>query len=151
MEYDSTYDTNEHRKQVNKLLCEVRLELRKRGVYHDLSKLATPEKETFDEATPKLKSLTYGSDEYNASLAKMGKALEHHYAENQHHPEHFEYGISGMSLIDVIEMLADWKAATLRHNDGDIITSLKINKKRFNISDQFYSIILNTVIELGWK
>ncbi|RPH39664.1 MAG: hypothetical protein EHM86_07175 [Desulfobulbaceae bacterium] len=151
MGYDSTNDTNEHRKQVNKLLCDVRLDLRKRGVYHDLSKLGEPEKEIFDIVTPKLKALTYGSEEYRESLKEMGKALEHHYMKNRHHPEHFKNGIDDMSLLDVVEMLADWKAATLRHADGDIIKSLDINRKRFGISNQFYKILLNTINALGWR
>jgi hypothetical protein len=151
MEYDSTNDTNEHRKHVAKLLCDVRLELRKRGIYHDLSKLGEPEKEIFDVVTPRLKALTYGSEEYKESLKEMGKALEHHYANNRHHPEHFVNGINDMSLLDVIEMLADWKAATLRHADGDIIKSLNINWKRFEISDQLYKILLNTINDLGWR
>jgi len=32
-----------------------------------------------DIATPKLKGLTYGSDEYKAALAELGVALEGYY------------------------------------------------------------------------
>jgi hypothetical protein len=56
-----------------------------------------------------------------------------------------EPDISQMTLIDLIEMLCDWKASTLRHKDGDIFKSLEINKKRFNISDQLYNILKNTM------
>ena len=59
-------------------------------------------------------------------------------------------GIYGMSLLDVIEMLADWKAAGMRHANGDITTSLEINKDRFGISEQLFIILKNTVKELGW-
>ena len=55
-----------------------------------------------------------------------------------------------MSLIDLVEMLADWKAASLRHADGDIIKSLEINKKRFGISDQLAEMFENTVREMRW-
>jgi hypothetical protein len=55
----------------------------------------------------------------------MGDGLKHHYAHNRHHPEFFgEDGVDGMSLVDVIEMLADWKAATEHHDDGDLAKSL---------------------------
>ena len=114
------------------------------------SKLADPEKTTFDEYTPKLKTSTYGSDEYKRFLAEMRPALEHHYAENRHHPEHFPNGIDDMTLIDVMEMLADWKAATERHDDGDIARSLKIQAERFGISEQLARILHNTVDYLGW-
>jgi hypothetical protein len=104
----------------------------------------------YDEFTPKLRDSTYGSDEYKGFLKDMGAALQHHYANNSHHPEHYPNGINGMSLLDVIEMLADWKAATSRHADGDIQKSLEINKARFGISDQLAEMLANTVKELGW-
>jgi hypothetical protein len=31
----------------------------------------------------------------------------------------------------LIEMLADWKAATERHHDGDLAKSLEIHRERF--------------------
>jgi hypothetical protein len=65
-------------------------------------------------------------------------------AANSHHPEHYSNGIQGMSLLDVIEMLCDWKAAGLRHADGNIFKSLEINKDRYKISTQLYSILFNT-------
>ena len=80
----------------------------------------------------------------------MGEALKHHYAANSHHPEHYENGIDGMTLIDVLEMLCDWKAATERHADGDIMRSLEVNRERFGISDQLANILANTVREWGW-
>jgi hypothetical protein len=55
-----------------------------------------------------------------------------------------------MSLLDLIEMFADWKAATLRHADGDLSESLKINKERFGLSDQLAQIMQNTMKEMGW-
>lgn len=100
------------------------------------------------EFTPKLKGSDYGSEEYKGFLREMKPALDHHYANNRHHPEHFEHGVGGMNLIDVLEMLLDWKAATLRHGTGDIEASPAINKKRFGISDQLASILLNTVRDL---
>jgi hypothetical protein len=52
----------------------------------------------------------------------------------------------GMNLIDLIEMLCDWKAATLRHNTGDIYKSLDINQKRFGYSDELKHLFKNTII-----
>jgi len=49
-----------------------------------------------------------------------------------------------MTLIDVIEMFCDWKCASERHADGDILKSIEINCKRFNIDQQLRQIILNT-------
>ena len=36
-----------------------------------------------------------------------------------------------MTLLDMLEMLCDWRAASLRHADGDIYQSLVINRARF--------------------
>jgi hypothetical protein len=57
-------------------------------VVHDASKWSPEEWPAFEEATPKLAGMTYGSDEYKAALASIKPALKHHYAENSHHPEH---------------------------------------------------------------
>ena len=78
-------------------------------------------------------------------LEDMKPALDHHYANNSHHPEHFKNGIDDMSLIDLLELLADWKGSTLRNKNGNIRKSLEINKERFKISDQLYNILNNTI------
>ena len=49
-----------------------------------------------------------------------------------------------MDIYDVIEMLVDWKAASERHSDGDIMKSLEHNKDRFKMSEQLYNIFKNT-------
>ena len=59
--------------------------------------------------------------------------------------------VSGMDLLDIVEMLCDWKAATLRHADGNILKSIEINRKRFGIDDQLANILINTVRDMGWK
>ena len=148
--YDSTADTIEHISRVQCMFGHVTVNLTWRAARHDLSKLESPEKDIFDNVGPRLKGLTYGSDEYKASLAELGVALKHHYACNSHHPENKPNGIDGMSLLDVLEMLIDWKAAGERHADGSIERSLTVNKERFAISDQLASILRNTCIELGW-
>lgn len=58
--------------------------------------------------------------------------------------------ISHMTLVDLIEMLADWKAATERHADGSLRTSLMINADRFGISEQLQGILRNTAQEYLW-
>ena len=144
--YDSTADTMKHIDTVRDYLDIVIGDMERRSLVHDDSKLHGLEKETFDEFTPKLKDSTYGSDEYKGFLAAMKPALDHHYAANSHHPEHFgEAGIRGMNLLDVVEMLCDWKAATMRHANGDIRASIEINQKRFGYSDELKQIFLNTL------
>jgi hypothetical protein len=143
--YDSRQDTLQHIEQVRIFLARVFDDLMSRAIYHDASKLKSPEKEVFDEFTPKLKASTYGSEEYEGCLQAMGEALKHHYAKNSHHPEHWPNGIRDMSLVDLLEMLCDWKAATLRHANGDIRRSIEQNQQRFGYSDELKGILLNTL------
>ena len=49
-----------------------------------------------------------------------------------------------MTLIDIIEMFCDWKASTLRHNDGNLLKSIEVNAERFNMDGQLTAILMNT-------
>ena len=149
-DYDSRPDTIKHAMRVRQLLVPVIDELDERSRVHDASKTQPPELAIFDEFTPKLRHSTYGSDEYKAFLAAMGEGLIHHYAHNRHHPEHFEDGVDGMTLIDVLEMLADWKAATERHENGDLARSLQIQAERFGIGPGVMALLWNTAVHFGW-
>lgn len=148
---DSTQETMEHIERVRDLLAAISANLWKRSHEHDASKLREPEKSAFDSLSQKLKDTVYGSKEYKAALREIKPALDHHYANNPHHPEHWENGILDMSLLDLIEMLADWKAATERmKHGGDLERSILLNKDRFKYDDQLYYILLNTAKELKW-
>lgn len=162
--YDSRPDTYEHIGKVRAFLTEAAARLLQRANAHDASKLVDPELEAFDRMTPRLAGLTYGTPEYKESLRELGVALEHHYAENSHHPEHYENGIAGMSLLDLTEMLVDWKAASLRMRkpmpaapgraeaptyDSDFLRSIALNQERFGYSDELRAILENTARELG--
>src|SRR3970040_1780650 len=116
--------TQEHINTVGKMMNKLLELLIVRRERHDRSKLEAPEAEIFEVMTARLKGSTYGSPEYTAMLAEMKPALDHHYQANKHHPEFYKDGIAGMSLLDLVEMLLDWKAATLRHADGDIKKSI---------------------------
>lgn len=182
---DSTRETMEHIAKVKELIEQITIELMKRGVDHDRSKLESPEKESFDKFTPMLKGVKYMSEEYRAILEEMSPTLMHHYMANAHHPEHhmftgggeideimefvnneripvrareflLEYAnslksrMNQMNLIDLLEMLADWKASTLRVDTGNMKRSLEVNKFRFLIGNQLYYILKNTIDALHW-
>lgn len=143
--YDSKADTEEHINRVGSYLMNCIMELDHKAEMHDYDKIHDEtEKLLFDEYTPKLKHCTYGSEEYKSFLKGLKPALDIHYANNRHHPEHFENGIRDMNLLDVLEMICDWKASSERHADGDIFKSIEINQKRFGYSDDLKSILRNT-------
>lgn len=176
--YDSTIETQNHIGEVRGRLARVIASLANRALVHDASKLVEPEKAVFDEFTPKLRDITYGSTEYHDTLRKMHPAIEHHNRHNRHHPEFHcplecilcfaaipdnatkcpkcgngEFGRPGptlarMNLIDLLEMLCDWKAATLRHADGDVRRSIEYNQGRFAYGDELKQILLNTLDEI---
>jgi hypothetical protein len=150
MSYDSTADTREHIAKVSAYLSDAACNLLVRGKVHDASKLQEPEKTGYDTIAVRLKGLTYGSEEYRASLRELKPTITHHYEANSHHPEHYSNGIEGMSLFDVVEMFVDWKAAGERHTDSTILKSIEINRERFKLSPQLEAILVNTARELGW-
>jgi hypothetical protein len=141
-------ETITHINRVRHYISLMLAELEKRSLNHDKSKLESPEKEIFGEVSGELAKTKYGSPEYQALLDKLGPALDHHYANNRHHPQFWKDGISDMTLIDLVEMLCDWKAATERMNNGNIRKSIEHNTTRFNISPQLAKIMDNTVREM---
>jgi len=146
--YDSRPETYNHIHHVQMLMNRVVKNLLARALNHDQSKLCSPELEALNEITPKLEASTYGSEEYHELMKTIKPYLDYHCATNDHHPE-CKGGIKNMSLLSILEMLVDWKAATLRHKDGDLRESIELNQKRFGYQDDFKQILLNTAEELG--
>lgn len=145
---NATIETYKHVKQVRENLNLVIKELIDRGQKHDDSKFESPEVEIFGEHTEELAKVEYGSEEYKECLARVKPAIDHHYSKNRHHPEHWPNGVNDMTLIDLIETLVDWKAATQRNKNGNIRKSIEINAERYGLSPQLRKIFENTVREL---
>ena len=139
------FETQEHIQKVSDYILRFVSLLINAAKIHDKSKLESPEMESFAVATPKLKGLMYGSDEYRATLREIKPAIEHHYKNNSHHPEYFKNGVADMNLLEIVEMFCDWNAAAKRHDNGDIFRSLDINQDRFKITSQLISTFKNTV------
>jgi hypothetical protein len=143
MVHDS--ETLKHVNEVRDNIWTLIKELDKRAQVHDASKFEEPERTVFAESTPKLAKTEYGTPEYDKLLEEVKPAIEHHYAKNTHHPEHWPHGIEDMDLLDLVEALCDWIAATKRNKNGNIHKSIEHNEKRFNITPQLSKIITNTV------
>ncbi len=171
---DVMRETEKHVRRVGVLMLEVISKLQRRAVVHDSSKFSPEEFDAFAAETPALRGLTYGSDEYKAALARLGPALDHHYKANDHHPEHFgtttcdqcgqdeskpctcggtrtrRGDIHRMDLIQLLEMLCDWQAATERHANGSLPKSIVQNAKRFGYDDRMAVLLCKTAANLGW-
>ena len=137
-------ETQKHIERVRHYIRFVTDRLTLRGVKHDAIKLESPEVELFAEHTRCLADTAYNSEEYKARLAALKPALDHHYANSRHHPEHFAKGINDMNLIDIMEMICDWKASSERQKDGNLLKSIEQNASRFNYDDQLKQIFINT-------
>lgn len=121
----------------------------KRGIVHDISKYGKEEAPYFASLDQKKrKTVEYGSPEYKAELAKIKPAIHHHVYSNTHHPEYYGGDFSIIPSFDIIEMLADWKAAGRRTKNGNIYASVEYNQKRWGYSDQEKAKLLCTVIEM---
>lgn len=140
-------DIEKHIRNVQYLLEKVKHALVTRQKTHDASKLTSAELPVYAECAPRLKELSFGSAEYKHVLSVMKPALDHHYAFNRHHPEHFKDGVCGMTLIDLVEMICDWKASAVR--DGqDVQDSITFCARRFGLTPQLALILRNTVTAL---
>ncbi|MEK6829515.1 MAG: DUF5662 family protein [Nanoarchaeota archaeon] len=130
------WNTTKHKLQVMRFMLKVCFRIIRRAWVHDFSKYSKHEAPYF-AAAGNTKDIRYNSPEYKESVeVKLKSALEHHYKNNTHHPQHFKEGVKEMQPLDVIEMLCDWKASTLRYKGGNIQESLSVNKERFGFSEQ---------------
>ena len=138
----------DHKQRVAGYMQIVANDLFKRATVHDNSKFSEEEFEAYEKAFPELQKHAYGSSEFKATLDTIKPAIQHHYAVNDHHPEFFEQGISQMNLIQIIEMVCDWIAASER-SQRDFLQGLEMNKERFHIDDQLFGALKNTVMKIA--
>jgi hypothetical protein len=147
----SAEKTLRHIARVQELLSEAAVELLRRGAVHDRSKFDPTEAEPLaqmDELIAREGNVPFGSPEYEARKALLGPMLKHHYTANSHHPEHFENGVNGMTLFDVVEMFVDWKAASERGEQSSMALAKACEK--YAIAPQLADIMRNTASGLGW-
>ena len=147
MEESEEHQTLEHIRKVQEKIAEFKFILTKRAINHDKSKLEPPERRVFAQFPDIPK---FGSPEYEKRRASdLKEVLEHHYRFNRHHPEHYNAGFEGITLLDLVEMICDWSAATEK-SGGKLIEHVEILGTRFNIDQQLLHIIQNTIKELKW-
>lgn len=138
-----TNDLHKHKILLRAILYNLANQLKERADTHDDSKYSKEEKDVF-ESIDEIKREDFDSYEqyYNCTKPLIQKALDHHYANNRHHPEHFEKGVNDMNLLDILEMIVDWESsASCRGTELDTDYSFK----RFKIEPQLQKIILNTL------
>ncbi|MCD4651270.1 MAG: DUF5662 family protein [Candidatus Cloacimonetes bacterium] len=140
-----------HISEVQENLAEMTAILKARGITHDRSKLEAIEFDAFVKTRPKFKQANYGSTEYQKCVDMIKPSIDHHYANNRHHTAFHKNGFADMNLFDILEMLADWKAAARRSPDLSFEDSLPIAFKKYNIPQNMQQHIVATIISLGWR
>lgn len=146
--------TRKHVHRVFELMSLFAAELLDRGAFHDRSKfdeeelglLAKLEKDIAERG-----DAPFGSDLYKErSENLLDPMIKHHYQMNPHHPQHHKRGLNGMNLFDVVEMFADWKAASERYEGHDKSLKLKQVFEQHGIEGSLREILINTAFALDW-
>lgn len=116
----SAEESYKHIQQVQKLLGKLIRELTYRQESHDITSVD-------------------GSEEF------AGSGSDAHYLFNPHHPEFYKHGVRDMSLVDLMEMLIDWKSKCLTGDECQIESVIEANQKRFGFSDEIKQLLINTL------
>ncbi len=119
-----------------------------RMVTHDQSKYSSPELPLIHQKA-RLDSIPLNTPEYYDALAQIKTAVQAHYECNTHHPEHYANGVLDMGLLDLMEMICDWRVAA-EMNGTDLAVSFDKCVERFDIPQELRTVLLNTYKELGW-
>ena len=144
--------TRKHIQRVSELLGTIAVELIDRGAKHDKTKLVDPELAALarmQQVTDSQGFVPYNSPEYVERMEILKPMLAHHYAANRHHPEHYSNGVTGMTLLDIVEMFADWKAAAERSDHEKM--NISHAAERYKIDSQLEQIFKNTADYMGFK
>lgn len=142
-------DTNDHISKVQAHMMDAVDNLQVRYLTHDMTKYSEIESKIYAKVVPLFKGKTYGTPEHKAVGDMLGPAWEHHLRHNDHHPQHHINGINDMSLMSIIEMICDWKAAGSRDPNQDFRKSFSLNCEKYGADAQLTNIIMNTAEELG--
>ena len=97
-----------HRARVHDILSSISRELVVRARAHDKSKMGSPEYDNYEEFYENKDGTL---DQRISAGRSYSMAEQLHAKANDHHPEHFEDGIAGMNIIQLVEFVADflWK------------------------------------------
>lgn len=139
-----------HSQLVSYYLRRLAAALELRAVTHDMSKWSDDEFEGFVKINEIAREHEYGSQEYKQSLAEVD-AVPLHYSRNRHHPEYHEHGVNDMFLIDFIEMVIDWKAASETYGRTSLEESLEIQTERFGLEKKHLYLVKAILDELAYS
>jgi len=149
-EFEVLLDVIRHVSEVQENMEDIAHDLKMRSISHDRSKFDDPEFSTFVRTRPEFRVANYGTPEYEAVVEKAREGVDHHYANNRHHTAYHPNGVKDMNLLDLLEMLADWKAASRRSPDLTFMDSLPRAFKKYEMDETIQTLMRNTIEYLSW-
>lgn len=133
-----------HKFVVLQYLVPIIQELIKRAETHDNSKFSEEEFRGLLSVLDEVRAHPFGTPEYDEMRKKHEKLFYTHYKKNRHHPEFHPNGIEDMDLVDLLELVVDWKAASLRNENPSVENSIKIGAEKYNIPPILMKVLMNT-------
>lgn len=133
-----------HKEQIAMLLAKFAAELTYRAAIHDNSKFSPDEFNVHSDNVHHFNKYQFNTKEEQELRHRLSPASISHRKRNRHHPEYFENGIDGMNIIDLLEMICDWKSASTRVPGDSLRKGFPILKEKYNISPQLLKILENT-------
>ena len=107
---------------------------------HDLSKFAPDELGGMIEIDAIAEESGLNSPQYMEAI--KGPAIGLHRSRHSHHPEFHSDGIKDMSLLDLIEMVCDWKAANQVRGHPEGRQSVNMMIRRLELKDEYRFVVL---------
>lgn len=138
-------ETKKHIEQVQQCLKDICSKLQLRSYDHDMSRYRRPGSLKFREVYSELKE-TEGNDEIHLSILEKLRILREKYFKTcRYCPESHDNNVSEMNLVDLLELLSDWKA-----DSSDLKKTIIENQKKYKYTDELMNVLLNTAKYLGW-
>lgn len=128
-----------HIMTVQSLVRRLAYQLMLRADTHDLSKFAPDEFGGMIEIDRIADEQGLNSPAYMEALS--GGAIQLHQSRHPHHPEYHSRGIEDMSLLDIVEMVCDWKAANQLRGHPAWGESVQMMADRLNLSSEYLFLI----------
>lgn len=123
-------------------------DLRIRGEIHDQSKFSAEEIEAYTYLNWSYHTQTPISQEHRDLISQ---GLKTHALQNLHHPEAHN-NVNDMSLLDLVEMIADWTAIAQENGKKSCLTWAQENlEKKWNFSDEKKELIFSLINEMDKK
>ena len=136
----------QHCQAVGETINHICNHLHNRAINHDKSKYKDDEFEGFCYFNTLDPNLEYGSKKHKEAIERIKPYTENtlklHYSRNSHHPE-FHDNLEDMTLLDLIEMVCDWKSASIVYHNQENVEeskkafehSIKICKEKYNFTE----------------